>query len=42
MALTGGYLVLTKDQERLLVNIDKSERIRFNGNFSGVKNKFTF
>ena len=36
MALTGGYLVLTKDQERLI------GYIRFNGNLSGLKSRFTF
>ena len=36
MALSGGYLVLTKDQERLI------GYIRFNGNLSGLKSRFTF
>ena len=44
MALTGGYLVLTRDQERLIEmnTLIKPARKRFKWHFSGFKNRFTF
>ena len=39
MALTDGYLVLTKDQEGLIGYIDYASKN--NGNSSGFKSRFT-
>ena len=41
MALTGGYLVLTIDKEKKLNILIKPAIIRFNGNFDGLKDRFT-
>ena len=42
MALTGGFLVLNRTKKDSSHSLIKPARIRFDGNFSGVKNKFTF